>query len=165
MSIPAPRWDLTNVFPSIESTEFQAAFAVFNTSVADLGDYFVEVVSKAGPHTPPDQLGPIVGKVVESFNAIYKLSSTLEPYIYSFVSTDSHNKTATQTLSKYEQARLPLQNLDVQLKAWLGKIASFAGCSTGAQPFSQGARIYAQGSCRTEQIPDERSGRSPGRGT
>ena len=123
MSIPAPRWDLTNVYPSLKSAQFRAAYEGFKTKVADLGDYFVEVVSKADEKTPPDQLGPIAGEVVERFNDIYLLSSTLEPYIYSFVSTDSHNKTATRILSEYEQASLPLQNLDVQLKAWLGKIA------------------------------------------
>jgi len=123
MPIPAPRWDLTNVYPSLESVEFKEAFNSFKTKVADLGDYFVEVVSKAAANTPPDQLGPILGEVVERFNDVYTLSSTLEPYIYSFVSTDSHNKTATRTLSEYEQARLPLQNLNVQLKAWLGKVA------------------------------------------
>ena len=124
MSIPAPRWDLTNVYPSLESKEFKDAFASFKTKVADLDDYFVEVVSKTDENTPPDQLGPILGEVVERFNDTYTLTSTLEPYIYSFVSTDSHNKTAMHTLSEYEQASLPLQNLDVQLKAWLGKVAS-----------------------------------------
>lgn len=124
MSTPAPRWDLTNVYSSLESAEFKAAFSSLKIKVADLGDYFVEVVSKTDANTPPDQLGPIVGEVVERFNDTYTLSSTLEPYIYSFVSTDSHNKTAMRALSEYEQAKLPLQNLDVQLKTWLGKVAS-----------------------------------------
>ena len=123
MSIPAPRWDLTNVYPSLESAEFKEAFSNLKTKVADLGDYFEEVVSKTDEKTPPDQLGPIIGEVVDRFNDTYNLSSTIEPYIYSFVSTDSHNKTATRTLSEYEQASLPLQNLNVQLKAWLGKVA------------------------------------------
>jgi len=123
MSIPAPRWDLTNIYPSLESEEFKAAYKSFKTIVADLDDYFVEVVNKTDEKTPPEQLGPIVGEVVERFNEVYTLSSTLEPYIYSFVSTDSHNKTAMRVLSEYEQASLPLQNLNVQLKAWLGKVA------------------------------------------
>ena len=124
MSIPAPRWDLTNVYPSLESEEFKTAYKSFKTIVSDLDDYFVEVVSKTDEKTPPDQLGPIVGEVVERFNEVYTLSSTLEPYIYSFVSTDSHDKTAMRALSEYEQASLPLQNLNVQLKAWLGKVAA-----------------------------------------
>jgi len=88
MSVPAPRWDLTNVYPSLESKEFQEAISGFKTQISDLSDYFVEVISKADANTPPDQLGPIIGEVVDLFNDVYKLSSTLEPYIYSFVSTD-----------------------------------------------------------------------------
>jgi hypothetical protein len=41
MSIPAPRWDLTNVYPSLESKEFQSAVDKFKTQVSDLSDYFV----------------------------------------------------------------------------------------------------------------------------
>ena len=123
MSIPAPRWDLTNVYPSLESAEFKAAIGSFKTQVTDLEDYFEEVVNKTDENTPPDQLGPIVGDVVNRFNEAYTLSSTISPYIYSFVSTDSRDKTAMRTLSEYEQISLPMQNLDVQLKAWLGKVA------------------------------------------
>ena len=123
MSIPAPRWDLTNVYPSLESAEFKAAVESFKTQVADLGDYFAEAVSKTDASTPPDQLAPVIGDVVDHFNDIYTLSGTIEPFIYSFVSTDSHDKVAMRTLSEYEQANLPLKNLNVQLKSWLGKVA------------------------------------------
>jgi pepF/M3 family oligoendopeptidase len=123
MSVPAPRWDLTNVYPSLESEEFQEAIKDFKAQIGDLNDYFVEVISKTDESTPPDQLGPIIGEVVDLFNDVYTLSSTLEPYIYSFVSTDSHNKIAMRIMSEYEQASLPLRNLNVQLKAWLGVVA------------------------------------------
>ena len=123
MPIPAPRWDLTNVYPSLESEDFKAAIIGFKAQVTDLEDYFVEVVNKTDLNTPPDQLGPIVGDVVDRFNQAYTLSSTIEPYIYSFVSTNSRDKTAMRTLSEYEQISLPLQNLSVQLKTWLGKVA------------------------------------------
>jgi pepF/M3 family oligoendopeptidase len=123
MSIPAPRWDLTNVYPSLESAEFEDEFTGFKTQVADLDDYFVEVVNKTDEKTPPDQLGPILGEVVDRFNSASGLSSTLGAYIYSFVSTDSRDKTAKRVLSEYEQASLPLQNLNVQMKAWLGVVA------------------------------------------
>jgi pepF/M3 family oligoendopeptidase len=124
MSVSAPRWDLTNVYPSLDSKEFKAAVDDFKKQVADLGDYFVEVVSKTDVNTPPDQLGPIIGEVVDRFNSAYVLSSTIDPYIHSFVSTNSRDGLAARVNSEFEQANLPLQNLDVQLKGWLGKIAS-----------------------------------------
>jgi len=77
MSIPAPRWNLTNVYPSLESKEFKAAFKSYKTQVSELEDYFEEVVSKTNANTPPDQLGPIVGMVVDRFNEAYTLSTTI----------------------------------------------------------------------------------------
>ena len=123
MSIPAPHWDLSNVYPSLDSQEFKSAIEDFKHQVGELEEYFVEVVSKTDARTPPGELAPILGDVVDRFNAAYTLSATIEPFIYSFVSTDSRDKTAMRSLSEYEQVKLPLQNLDVQLKGWLGKVA------------------------------------------
>ena len=123
MTTPAPRWDLTNVYPSLESNEFKAAVDDFKKQAADLGDYFVEVVQKTDENTPPDQLGPIVSEVVDRFNSAYELVGTIDPYIYSFTSTNSRDKLAARLESEFEQAYLPLQNLNVQFKGWLGKIA------------------------------------------
>ena len=123
MSIPAPRWDLTNVYPSLESDEFKVAVDDFKKQTTDLGDYFVEVVQKTDVNTPPDQLGPIVSDVVDRFNSAYELVGTIDPYISSFTTTDSRNKLAARIESEFEQAYLPMRNLYVQLKSWLGKIA------------------------------------------
>jgi len=122
MSTP-PHWDLTNVYPSLESREFKAAVGTFKQQVADLDDYFVEVVGKAGAKSPARELGAILGEVVDRFNSAQTLASTIVPFIYSFVTTDSHDKLAMRTLSEFEQASLPLDKLNVQFKAWLGKIA------------------------------------------
>jgi len=123
MAVTAPRWDLTNVYPSLESNEFKSAVEEFIKQTADLGDYFVEVVSKTDANTPPEQLGPIIGEVVDRFNDASTLAATIDPYIYSFTSTDANNTLAARIESEFEQATLPLRNLDVQLKNWLGKIA------------------------------------------
>ena len=122
MSTP-PHWDLTNVYPSLESAEFKAAVETFKKQVSDLDDYFVEVVSKTSAKTPARELGPIVGEVVDRFNAAQTLASTIVPFIYSYVTTDSRDKLAMRSLSEFEQASLPLDKLNVQFKAWLGKVA------------------------------------------
>jgi len=123
MPVSAPHWDLTNVYPSLESKEFKAAVAKFKEWVADLGDYFVEVVQMTDVNTPPEQLGPIVSEVVDRFNSANELAGTIDPYITSFTTTDSRDKLAARIESEFEQAYLPLQNLNVQFKGWLGRIA------------------------------------------
>jgi len=123
MTTPAPRWDLTNVYLSLESNEFKAAVDKFKKKTADLGDYFVEVVYKTNENTPPDQLGPILSEVVDQFNSASTLAGTIDPYIASFTTTDSRDKLAARIESEFEQAYLSLRNLNVQFTSWLGKIA------------------------------------------
>ncbi|HEY5983644.1 MAG TPA: M3 family oligoendopeptidase [Anaerolineales bacterium] len=123
MSTP-PRWDLSNVYPSLESKELAAAIKEYKAQVASFGKFFDTKLAKAGPKTPISKLAPLAGEAVERANRIYILSGTIVPYIYSFVSTDSHNKVAKKTMSEFEQASLPMDKLMVRLRSWLGKLGS-----------------------------------------
>jgi len=121
MSTP-PRWDLTPIYPSLESKQFKSDLNKFKTKLADLDDYFVEVVSKTDAKTPAKMLGPILGEVLDRFNDIYTLSGTLGPYISFQTSTNSHDKLANRIESEFDQAAVPLRKLGVQFRAWLGRI-------------------------------------------
>jgi pepF/M3 family oligoendopeptidase len=124
MATPAaPHWDLTNVYPSLESNEFKSAVADYKQQVAELQDYFDEVLGKATAKTAGKELGAIVGDVVDRMNSIQTLSATIVPFIYSYVTTDSRDKLATRTLSEFEQASLPMIKLSTRFRAWLGKVA------------------------------------------
>ena len=137
MSIPAPRWDLSNVYPSLESIEFKAAVADYKKQVAELQDYFDEVVTKATAETAPQELGSIIGDVEDRFNSAQTLSATIVPFIRSYVTTDSRDKLAMKTFSEFEQASLPMNNLTVRFKAWLGAIASALDESLKHNPSAQ----------------------------
>ena len=139
MSTP-PRWDLTNIFPSLESTEFTAAFGQLKTKIADLGDYFDEVVTKADAKTPPKELGHILGEVVDRFNDTYLLNNTVGSYVAFHVDTNSHDKVAKRIESEYEQAAVPLRKLGVRFTAWLGRIAP---ALDGALPHHPSALAHA----------------------
>ncbi|MFT3890335.1 MAG: M3 family oligoendopeptidase [Anaerolineales bacterium] len=122
MTIPAPRWDLTNIYPSLESDEFKAAYANLKSQIADLEDFFVEVVDKADVGKPAEQLGAIIGETVNQFNKVYALTSTLSPYINCLVDTNSRDKLAVRTQSEYQQATVPLRKLNVRFTDWMGKL-------------------------------------------
>jgi pepF/M3 family oligoendopeptidase len=124
MTLSAPRWDLTNVYPSLESKEFNAAVADYKKQITALEKFYKNKLSKAGEKSKAKDLAPLVGEAIDRINKIQTLSSTIFPYIYSFVTTDSRNKLAMKTLSELEQASLPMSQLQTQFTAWLGKISS-----------------------------------------
>src|SRR5215216_1731009 len=123
MTVSAPRWDLSNVYPSLESNEFKSAFENYKTQIATLEKFFKNKLSKADSKSKAKELAPLVGKAIDQINKIQNLSTTLYYYIYSFVTTDSHNKLAMKTMSEFEQASLPLNQIMTQFTAWLGKIS------------------------------------------
>jgi pepF/M3 family oligoendopeptidase len=123
MTISAPRWDLSNVYPSLESKEFKAAVEDYKKQVAALEKFYKNKLSQATARTNAKDLAPLVEKAIDQINKIQILSTTLYYYIYSFVSTDSRNKVAMKTISEFEQASLPMRQLMTQFTAWLGKLA------------------------------------------
>ena len=123
MPVSAPRWDLSNVYPSLESEEFKAAVEDYKMQVAALEKFFKNKLSKANAKTKTKDLAPLVGKAIDQINRIQTLATTIYYYIFSFVTTDSHDKIAMKTMSEFEQASLPMNQLMTQFTAWLGKIA------------------------------------------
>src|SRR5919108_1682344 len=123
MTVSAPRWDLSNVYPSLESREFKAAVEDYKKQVASLEKFFKSKVSKANAKTKAKDLAPLVGKAIDQINKIQTLSATIAPFIYSYVTTNSRDKVAMRTLSEFEQASLPMNQLMTQFTAWLGKVA------------------------------------------
>jgi pepF/M3 family oligoendopeptidase len=123
MSVSAPRWDLSNVYPSLDSKEFKAAVEDYKKQVAALEKFFKNKLNKANARTKAGDLAPLVGKSIDQINKIQSLSATIVPFIYSFVTTDSRNKQAMKALSEFEQASLPMNQLMTLFTAWVGQLA------------------------------------------
>ena len=122
MTISAPRWDLTNVYPSLESDEFKGAVDDYKKQVATFEKFFKNKLKKANSKTNAKDLASLVGKAIDQINSIQTLSATIGPFIYSYVTTNSRDKVAMKTRSEFEQASLPMNQLTTQFTAWLGKI-------------------------------------------
>jgi pepF/M3 family oligoendopeptidase len=123
MTIPAPRWDLSNVYPSLESAEFKAAVEDYKKQVSTFEKFFKNKLSKTDSRTKAKDLAPLVDKAIDQINKIETLSATIVPFINSYVTTDSRNTLAKKMLSEFEQASLPMTQLLTQFTAWLGKVA------------------------------------------
>jgi hypothetical protein len=88
MTVSAPRWDLSNVYPSLESEQFKAAVGDYKKQVAALERFFKNKLSKTDSKTKAKELAPLVGKAIDQINKIQTLSATIVPFIYSYVTTD-----------------------------------------------------------------------------
>jgi pepF/M3 family oligoendopeptidase len=123
MSVSAPHWDLSNVYPSLESDEFKAAVEDYQKQVASFEKFFKSKLSKATAKTKAGDLAFLVGKAIDQINRIQTLTATIDPFIKSYTTTDSRNKTAMKALSEFEQAKLPMSQLLTRFTAWLGAIS------------------------------------------
>ncbi len=117
-----PRWDMSNVFPSLESEAFQAAVAEVQRQAEELDVFFTAHLVAAHAETPTDQLTPLVREAIERFNAISEQAGTVRAYIAAFVTTDSRNELARRRMSEFQQIGVRLQMLGTRFQAWLGRL-------------------------------------------
>lgn len=121
MSVSASRWDLSNIYPSLDSKQFRSAIQKYKSMLNEL-EAFLKKAGKASSTTEPRKLGKILGDAADRFNTLLELSNTLGAYIYSFISTDSRNKEAMRVLSEYEQMSVQLSVLNTRFTAWAGSL-------------------------------------------
>ena len=123
MTTPIPHWDLSNVFPALDSKEFDAALEKLKSQIGAVEKLFAEKVSQSEAQTPVSELAATVGEIIDRFNEMYELGGTIRSYLYSFVSTNSRDKAAMKKMSEFEQVGVRMQHLATQFQAWTGKLS------------------------------------------
>ncbi|MGA2504511.1 MAG: M3 family oligoendopeptidase [Anaerolineales bacterium] len=136
MSTP-PHWDLSNVYPSLESREFETAIATVKGHLDGLEKLFAENVARTNAKTPVKELAGVVGDAIDRFNALYETAGTVRAYLQSFVATDSHNTLAMKKMSEFQMVGVRMQNLGNQFQAWVGKLSPVLEKVIQANPTAQ----------------------------
>jgi pepF/M3 family oligoendopeptidase len=132
-----PRWDLTSVYPGLESPEFENAMHQFVEQIESLENLLASRASHTGANTEISTLADMVAGAIDAFNNAYELSITLYRYIFGFLSTDSRNDLAKRRWSEFEQVLVRLQKLDTQNQAWIGKLEPVLDAIISANPVAQ----------------------------
>ena len=125
MTISAPRWDLTNVYPSLDSRAYKNALKKYKSGLEEF-EAFLKKAAKTSAKTEPKKLGRLLGETVERANMLFGLAGTINAYIYSFVSTDSRNQEAMRAQSQFEQMSVQANILNTKFQAWVGKLGKAA---------------------------------------
>lgn len=121
-----PHWDLSNVYPSLGSEEFNEAKALLAAQVENMDRYLsTQQIARGGP-VPPDPrvLAEIIGGYLDRMNAQRLLSATLKAYVDAFVTTDSYNTTARRIMSELEPMFVCLERHEVLFRGWIGTAAA-----------------------------------------
>lgn len=145
---PLPHWDLTNVFPSLESPEFEQGFAAVGARVNALAEMFdAQRVERIENAVTDAETARAFDAVLDAYNATLDSVYLVAAYIQSFVTTDSRNALAQAKLSALQIHLATLSKLGTRLTAWLGSLDTD---TLVAQSETARAHAYALERARTE---------------
>lgn len=119
-----PRWDMSVIYPGLESLEFEQGFRGVNISMAGLEALFD---ARGIGSTPPGRLLPanVVAtfeEIIDRYTSVLEEVQTMSAYITAFVSTNSRDALAQARQSELQQETTRLHKLGTSLTAWIGQI-------------------------------------------
>ena len=119
----SPHWDLTNVYPALDSDEFNADLSRLQEQLTGIELIFDQRVDSLNKDSSVGELSRLVSELIDHFNITLTLAATLEAYIYSFVATDSYNDLAKKLLSQYELVEVRMKKLHlIRFRAFIGRV-------------------------------------------
>ncbi len=112
---PIPRWNLSNVFPSLESPEFAAAKESVSQRLRALGELYEETPVRKGAPCEADRLE----RVLRATNGFLEEMRTVMVYVSAHVAADSRNELAQANLSELARVQTDVSKLTARLAAWI----------------------------------------------
>ncbi len=116
-----PNWDMSVVYPGLDSPEFERDFRSFVRALDELEGMFDNArIDRTEQPLPVEVAGSLLEAILPAYNALNDQAWTLSAYIYSFVTTDSRDEYAQMRLSEMERQSVRLRKLSTRLSAWAG---------------------------------------------
>jgi len=139
-----PRWDLTNVYPSLASKEYAADVQKLVALIDEQSAFVNSQLQMLNAQSPLPELAKACGELIERANQILLIGGTLRAYIESFVSTNSYDKEALAKQSEFDQIAVKIDKLEVLIRGWLGKLAEVLPDFINLDPRTQSHPYYLQ---------------------
>jgi pepF/M3 family oligoendopeptidase len=115
-----PHWDLSNIYPGLDSPELTADIDWVKSATAALKKTYEDELQAVTPEAPAEEINSAISTVVDQLNTIILKISTVRAYLHAYITTDSYNKEALRLASQFDQVMVGFQNINVVLEAWLG---------------------------------------------
>ena len=122
---PLPHWQLTSIFPGLDSAEFNQAKTELKEGLESLTALMDEnkVGAQDGAQNPVavnSETAALFDELITRFNDLYTRMGTIGPYLSGFISTDAFNDRAQAEASSLAPLSSKMSFLAVRLTAWLG---------------------------------------------
>ncbi len=118
-----PHWDMTVVFPSLESQEFARGYTSVVQDIDELAGLFETQHIKEQTATPiSNDTIKTFETIVERYNTALEATATLSAYIMCFVTTNTHDHLAQAKMSELQKSLVTLRQLDTRFTAWIGSL-------------------------------------------
>jgi pepF/M3 family oligoendopeptidase len=121
MKTELPRWDMSVVYPGLDSPEYERDLRSVVRALDELEGLFDEAqIDRTESPLNPDLAASILERVLPPYNALNDQVWTLGAYVYAFVTVDSRDEYAQARLSELERHTVRLTKLNTRLTAWAG---------------------------------------------
>src|SRR5262249_916329 len=117
-----PRWDMTTVFPGLESAEFAAALAGVKADIRSLAGLFDARGIRAGGPGALGEAPAVFDEAIGRINRLFRDLQLVRTYIHCFIATDAAHDTAQALQAELRAARVTLDQLWTRFNAWVGSL-------------------------------------------
>ena len=118
-----PHWDMTPLFPGLDSPEFAASFQRAIDDIADLATTFDALgINKRDAAIVTDADVGAAETSAGRLNRLYDDIRLLSTYLHAFVTTNSRDNAAQARMSELQQNVVRLSQLSTRFTAWIGSL-------------------------------------------
>jgi len=141
-----PRWDMTNIYPNLDSAEFKVDQQKLQQMLNDLQRYVEDhnIKTDASPLLKDTQeIGMTCATFLKDFNTASMLGSTMIIYLESVVNTDTFNDDAKKAYSEMQALWVKFNHLEnVLFKGWVGRFGDLLPEIIASQPITREHAFY-----------------------
>ena len=122
-TIELPRWDLSALYPGLETPEFAEGFNRLLRGIDHLADLFDDVGITA-TSTSRSETAAVADfeRVLNALNDVSQQLESMGSYLYGCISTDSRNELAQARFSQFQERAVALDKLQTRFTAWVGTV-------------------------------------------
>lgn len=119
-----PHWDLTTIFPALDSPEFAQASEALVAALTALTQRFDEqgIMARDTPLPLDESAVALFEMALEGINTASNQANLLQSYLHGFIATDSRNAEAQTRFSELQRQLMRLDQLETRFTAWVGSL-------------------------------------------